>query len=138
MADFVATPQTRVQAAENERLGFPARHIDRENIKQGAQGGAGHRCIGPCPLAPCAGVPLSILVSDIVRHFITPHAQRTLPAPRLKSMIQINAVALLPPTIPAWHSIRSNFGSFPFLETAGIATVIVSALLIAGIAYSIW
>jgi len=53
-------------------------------------------------------------------------------------MIQINAAALLPPTMESMAFDPKQLWQLSILETAGIATVIVSALLIAGIAYSIW
>ena len=57
------------------------------------------------------GFPLrAVRATALLVHF--PGCTGKSPARRL-SMIQINAVALLPPNDAAWHLIRSSFGSFP-------------------------
>jgi hypothetical protein len=49
-------------------------------------------------------------------------------------VIQINAVVLIPPMVPAWHLIKDLW---QLSVLASIGTIIVSVILIAGVMYFI-
>ena len=86
--------------------------------------------------APNSATSLSVSSCAISSFLI--HTQRTLPAPRLKSHDPNQCSRSTAANDAGMAFNPRHFWQLSILETAGIATVIVSALLIAGIAYSIW